>query len=180
MAQPIRLGKYGAGATEADKATRDAGGQQHRRGHGGDHPGIDDDRADQRPERRRCLGALQGTRRLLDQQVSKAVLGQTATTDAVTGGLGSGKEHRQVQEDIERADAKALAAVLNRDLVMPWVKLNHGPQKRYPRLKIERPEQEDLSAFATAIGPMIDRGLEWRKRTCWRNSTFPNRSPAHG
>ncbi len=96
----------------------------------------------------------------LDQQVSKAILGQTATTDAVTGGLASGKEHRQVQEDIERADAKALAAILNRDLIRPWVMLNHGEQKAYPRLKIERPEQEDLKAFADAIGPMIDRGLE--------------------
>lgn len=96
----------------------------------------------------------------LDEQVSKLVLGQTATTDAKTGGLGSGKEHRQVQEDIERADAKALAAVLNRDLIQPWMQLNFGPLKAYPRLKIEREESEDLKAMADALGPMIDRGLE--------------------
>jgi len=96
----------------------------------------------------------------LDEQVSKLVLGQTATTDAKTGGLGSGKEHRQVQEDIERADAKALAAVLNRDLIQPWMQLNFGPQKAYPRLIIAREESEDLKAFADAVGPMIDRGLE--------------------
>jgi phage gp29-like protein len=94
-----------------------------------------------------------------DKQVSKAVLGQTATTDAETGGFGSGKEHRQVQEDIETADATALAAVLTRDLVMPYVQLNHGPQKAYPRIKIGRPEEEDLKLFSVAIAPMIDRGL---------------------
>jgi phage gp29-like protein len=158
--QPIRLGKYGAGATDADKATLMRAVAN-----------IAGDMAAIIPESMMIeliaapnVGAAAGLYKeradWLDQQVSKAVLGQTATTDAVTGGLGSGKEHRQVQEDIERADAKALAAVLNRDLIIPWVKLNHGEQKRYPRLKIERPEQEDLSAFAGAIGPMIDRGLE--------------------
>ncbi len=158
--QPIRLGKYGAGATEADKATLMRAVSN-----------IAGDMAAIIPESMMIeliaapnVGAASGLYKeraeWLDQQVSKAVLGQTATTDAVTGGLGSGKEHRQVQEDIERADAKALAAILNRDLVIPWVKLNHGPQARYPRLKIERPEQEDLAAFAGAIGPMIDRGLE--------------------
>ena len=62
----------------------------------------------------------------LDKQTSKLVLGQTATTDAVTGGLGSGKEHREVQEDIERADASQLSAILNRDLIRPWVQLEFG------------------------------------------------------
>jgi phage gp29-like protein len=95
----------------------------------------------------------------LDQQVSKLVIGQTATTDAVTGGLGSGKEHRQVQEDIERADAVALAAILNRDLIRPWMQLNGGARTVYPRLVIARPEQEDLALFATSLVPFIDRGL---------------------
>lgn len=95
----------------------------------------------------------------LDKQISKAVLGQTSTTDAVTGGLGSGKEHREVQEDIERADCKALQSILNRDLIRPWIDLEYGPQKTYPRIIIGRPEEEDLKAFSDAVGPLIDRGL---------------------
>ncbi|CUH67991.1 Mu-like prophage protein gp29 [Thalassovita gelatinovora] len=94
-----------------------------------------------------------------DKQMSKAVLGQTATTDAVTGGLGSGKEHREVQEDIERADAKSLQAILNRDLIRPWVQLEFGPQKTYPRLIIARPEDEDLKAFADGLTPFVQLGL---------------------
>jgi phage gp29-like protein len=100
-----------------------------------------------------------------DKQISNAVLGQTATTDAVTGGLGSGKEHREVQKDIETADAKALAAILNRDLIRPWVQLEFGQRKTYPRLKIEHAEQEDLKAFSEAVGPLIDRGLEVEQAT---------------
>ncbi|AHD01184.1 DUF935 domain-containing protein [Leisingera methylohalidivorans] len=96
----------------------------------------------------------------LDKQTSKAVLGQTSTTDAVTGGLGSGKEHREVQEDIERADGRMLAAILNRQLVRPFIDLNHGPQKVYPRLVIARPEAEDLKAWTDATVPWVSAGLQ--------------------
>jgi phage gp29-like protein len=157
--QPVRLGKYGAGASEADKTTLMWAVSNI----AGDMAAIVPDTMMIEFVEMANVGTASGLYKercdWLDQQNSKLVLGQTATTDAVTGGLGSGKEHRQVQEDIERADAKALSAILNRDLIRPWVMLNHGPQKAYPRLKIERPEQEDLKAFADAIGPLIDRGL---------------------
>ncbi len=48
----------------------------------------------------------------LDLQVSKLVLGQTTTTDAVSGGHAVAKEHRLVQEDIERADARGLSVTV--------------------------------------------------------------------
>ncbi|WP_353429020.1 DUF935 domain-containing protein [Paracoccus denitrificans] len=95
-----------------------------------------------------------------DRQISKAVLGQTATTDAIAGGHAVGKEHRKVQEDIERADCKALAAILNRDLIRPWMDLEFGPSKNYPRLKIERPEAEDLVALSSALEKLVPLGLE--------------------
>jgi len=96
----------------------------------------------------------------LDRQISKAVLGQTATTDAIAGGHAVGREHRLVQEDIEAADASALAAILNRDLIRPWIQLEFGPQKRYPRLKIGRPKTEDLTALATSVEKMVGLGME--------------------
>ena len=95
----------------------------------------------------------------LDRQISKAVLGQTTTTDAVSGGHAVAKEHRQVQEDIERADCKGLAATLNRDLIRPWIDLEYGPQKRYPRLRIERPEADDLQRLATVLNVLVPMGL---------------------
>jgi phage gp29-like protein len=157
--QPLRLGKYGAGATEEDKATLFRAVANI----AGDCAAIIPEAMTIDFVETKSVGATADLyeRRCdwLDKQTSKAVLGQTATTDAVTGGLGSGKEHRQVQEDIERADAKALAAILNRDLVRPWIDLEFGPQKRYPRIKIGRPEVEDLTALAQSLGPMIDRGL---------------------
>ena len=158
--QPLRVGKWGPGASEKDKETL----YQAVANIAGDCAAII-------PESMTIdfveTGSVGASTQLykeradwLDQQISKCVLGQTATTDAVTGGLGSGKEHRQVQEDIERADAKALAAILNRDLIRPWMQLNFGPLRAYPRLVIGRPETVDIKALTSALGPMIDRGMK--------------------
>ncbi|WP_242415078.1 DUF935 domain-containing protein [Sphingomonas panni] len=98
----------------------------------------------------------------LDRQVSKAVLGQTGTTDSKAGGLGDGgnRVHNDVREDIERSDCKGVASTLNRDLIRPWVILQYGPQKRYPRMRIERPEAEDLSRLATSLKDLVPLGLK--------------------
>lgn len=100
----------------------------------------------------------------LDRQVSKAVIGQTNTTDAQAGGLGSGQAqvHNDVRQDIETADCKALAAVLNRDLIRPWMDLEFGPDRmkgRYPRLVIARPQQEDLQLLAESMSKLVPLGL---------------------
>lgn len=162
--QPVRVGKYGPGATDEEKATL----MRAVANIAGDMAAIVPETMLIEFVESRSVGASSDLylRRVdwLDQQMSKAVLGQTATTDAIAGGHAVGQEHREVQEDIERADCRALAAALNRDLIRPWVQLERGPQKRYPRLVIARPEKEDLTAFATAIAPMIDRGLRVRQK----------------
>ncbi len=158
--QPLRLGKYATGASEEDKDTlfRAVGNIA------GDCAAIIPESMAIEFVQTGSVGASSDLYKdradWLDKQISKAVLGQTATTDAVTGGLGSGKEHREVQKDIETADARALAAILNRDLIRPWMTLEFGPQKRYPRLVIERVEPEDLVSLSQSLGAMIDRGLE--------------------
>ena len=98
----------------------------------------------------------------LDRQVSKAVLGQTNTTDAQAGGLGSGQAdvHNEVRGDIEMADCKALSAVINRDLVRPWIDLEYGPQKSYPRLIIARPKAEDLNALVDNVVKLVGVGMK--------------------
>lgn len=157
--QPLRLGKFGAEASEAEKATLFRAVANI----AGDCAAIIPEGMSIDFIETRSVGQTadlyEKRADWLDRQVSKAVLGQTATTDAVTGGLGSGKEHRLVQEDIERADARALAAILNRDLIRPWVDLEFGPQKRYPRLVIARPEKEDLKGLVDAVVRLVPLGM---------------------
>lgn len=97
-----------------------------------------------------------------DQLISKAVLGQTATTDAIAGGHAVGQEHNDVRGDIERSDSRQLAATLNRDLVRPLVDLNRGPQPAYPRIVIGRPEGTDVAALSTALAQLVPVGLKVR------------------
>ena len=157
--QPIRIGKYGAGATKDDRDTL----YRAVANIAADCAAIMPDSMSLEFAEAKNLGTGHSNYKeradWLDQQVSKGVLGQTATTDSLTGGLGSGKEHRQVQEDIETSDSKSLSAIINRDLIRPWVMLEYGPQKRYPRVRIARPESEDLVSFTSALTPFIDRGM---------------------
>jgi phage gp29-like protein len=159
---PFRLGRYDTGATEADRrALLNALAQI-----GSDAAGIIPKSTDIEfvdGKMAASDGALfEKLATYLDQQVSKAVLGQTATTDAVASGLGGGlgKVHDGVRGDIERADAKQLAATLNLQLVQPMVMLNHGPRVAYPRIVLGREEAVDLKAMVEAAGPLIDRGLQ--------------------
>ena len=98
----------------------------------------------------------------LDDQVSKGVLGQTASTQGTPGKLGSDEEQALVRQDIKEHDASQLAASLRRDIVKPAIDLNFGPQPRggYPILRFDFGDKENLDELATSLAPFIDRGLK--------------------
>ena len=95
-----------------------------------------------------------------DSLISKAVLGQTLTTEAGDRGARSlGEVHDEVRHDIERSDATALAQTLTRDLVRPLVTLNHGERKRYPAIRIGREETIDIARVSDALAKLVPIGL---------------------
>lgn len=98
----------------------------------------------------------------IDRQVSKAVLGQTMTTDAQSAGLGSNQAsvHNDVRDDILRADVRDLETTINRDLVKPFVDLNFGPRKQYPRICFHVAEPEDLKLLTESLVKLVPLGLE--------------------
>lgn len=161
--QPLRLGKYGAGASEEDKETLFRAVANI----AGDCAAIvPESMAIEFVEAKNVSGSLDLYERRadwLDRQISKAVLGQTGTTDATPGKLGGSDDHTQVREDIERADARSLAAILNRDLVRVWIDLEFGPQRAYPRLKIGRPEERDVMQTVEAVEKLVPLGLRVQK-----------------
>lgn len=108
----------------------------------------------------------------IDDAVSKVVLGQTSSSDAKAGGLGSGQAnlHGDVRQDIADADAVELSATLTRDLAMPMVLLNRGPRKRYPQIIVGRPDAVDVKEFLDAADRGVRMGVPiaistWRERT---------------
>lgn len=157
--QPVRVGKFHAGASADDRATLFRAVANI----AGDCAAIIP--AEMELEFIESKNVGQGSdlyekrANWLDQQTSKAVLGQTTTTDAISGGHAVSQEHREVQGDIETADCKAVAACLNRDLVRPWIDLEHGPQPRYPRIRIRRPKREDIAGLSSALADLVPLGL---------------------
>ena len=156
---PLRLGRYGPGATDDDiKKLINAVSN------------LGSDAAAVVPQSMTIdfQNAIQGTgaNQLFekaadwwDRQVSKAVLGQTATTEGTPGKLGNEDAQDKVRLDLLKADAKQLSNTISRDLVRPYIDLNHGPRPAYPRLVIFVPEPEDIAQLTNSLKELVPLGL---------------------
>lgn len=174
--QPLRLGKYGAGASEADKDKLLRAVAN-----------IGTDFAAVVPESMAIEfieASLTGSHELyekradwLDRQVSKLVLGQTATTDAIAGGHAVGRVHDEVRADIEDADARQIAATLNRDLVRALIDLNFGPRRTYPKISIGRPDEIDTDALVKNVVALVPMGLKVGMSTMRDHLGLPDPDP---
>ena len=156
--QPIRVGKYGPDATEEDRRTL----LRAVANIGTDAAAIIPEsmmmefiKADQK----NSADMYEKLASFMERQQSKAVLGQTTTTDAISGGHAVSKEHNEVREDIEKADANQVGAILKRDIVKPLIDLNRGPRRAYPSIKIGRAEQIDQGKFAENVERLSRTGM---------------------
>jgi phage gp29-like protein len=173
--QPLRLGKYGSGASEADKSTL----LQAVANIGTDAAAIIPDSMVIEFTQARQAGSAELYERFceyIDRQTSKAVLGQTLTTELPRGGgsRAAAQIHDGVRKDILGADARRLAATLTRDLIKPIVDLNAGPQKRYPHVQFAMPDNEDAKTFADIVCELADRGLRIGQDTVLERLGLPN------
>ncbi|WP_233007164.1 DUF935 domain-containing protein [Rheinheimera faecalis] len=156
---PVRIGKYGANASTDDISTlinaissiaSDAGAVipesmkielvETAKGNGGDT-------------------LFENMARWCDEQVSKAVLGQTMTADNGSS-QSQATVHNEVRIDIAKWDARQLESSVNEYLIKPFIILNWGVQQRYPKVRIKVPEPEDLKMLVESITPLVDRGLK--------------------
>lgn len=162
--QPIRVGKYHPGASDEEKETLLRAVAN-----------IGTDAAAIIPtgmimefvesgQRRPSADLYKSFAEYIDLQISKAVLGQTLTTEVDGASLAAAKVHGGVKDDIERSDCKQLASTLNRDLVRPIVDLNNGPQQAYPLIRIGRPEEADAKFIVDAVNKLVPLGLRVGQR----------------
>lgn len=154
---PLRLGKYSAGASKEDIETLIRAVANI----GTDSAAVVPQSMDIEFVRG---GAVGGDRvftvlvEWIDQQVSKAVLGQTMTADSGSSEAQS-KVHNEVRKDILKADTRQLSVPLNRDIVRPYVDLNHGPQEHYPTVILQVTEAEDVTALVSNVKELVPLGL---------------------
>lgn len=159
--QPYRVGKYHPSATETDKSKL----LQAVASIGSDAAAIIPEGMMIEFIEAARSGAADLYERLteyMDAQVTKAVLGQTLTSDVSSrgGSRALGEVHDKVRRDIMRSDARQLAATLNRALVRPLVDLNAGPQQAYPRIRIGLPDELTTMQKLQAVTKLVPMGLD--------------------
>jgi phage gp29-like protein len=111
----------------------------------------------------------------MDRQISKAVLGQTLTTEVKgEGSYAASQTHDEVRADIVKADADLLCECLNNTLVRWLVDLNFPGVSEYPKLWIRCEDEEDLQPLAERDKILaVDIGLPIPKRYFFETYGIP-------
>lgn len=99
--------------------------------------------------------------RYMDEQISKAVLGETMSTTAASAGLGSNQAGVQndVRLEVAEDDNDELCETLN-DTLVRWVVEFNAPGAGLPKLCRDFNEPEDLAKRATRDKTLFDMGWE--------------------
>ena len=156
---PMRLGKYDASATKEDV-------EQLKRAvsHLGTDTGAVIPEAMQiefisNPNAQGLKGLFSQLATYLDQQISKAVLGQTMTTDQGSSHA-QALVHNEVRKSLVSSDAHLLAHTLRRDLLTPFIQLNFGADVPIPQLHFEEAPQIAPKILIEAVKELIPLGFD--------------------
>jgi len=159
---PLRLGKYDSSASQADREALVTA----IRALGSDAAGIISKNTE--IEFVEAAGRLSGNynpyqvlAEFCNREMSKAVLGQTLTTDTTyaTGTYSAAKVHDRVRSDLIEADAEGLAATLRAQLIRPLVGFNFGWEEPLPHFVFDYGEEEDYKATAETYEILSRMGM---------------------
>lgn len=96
------------------------------------------------------------------REMSKAVLGQTLTTEeGKSGSRALGQVHDQVRQDLLESDAAELSETISQDLIRPLVDFQFGPQATYPRFCLDARPPADLSGRAELYKTLEPLGVRF-------------------
>ena len=158
---PLRLGKYDNTASPAD---RDALVQAIRN-LGSDAAGVISKATEiefvDATSRSGGVNPYQLMAEFCNREMSKAVLGQTLTTDTAgsTGTYAAASVHGQVRKDLVAADAQALASTLREQLLRPLVGFNFGWDKPVPWFRFRFEAEEDLKTLSEVYRNLAAMGV---------------------
>lgn len=162
---PIRIGKYGAGATADEKRTLLRALAQ-----------IGHNAAGIMPESMNIElhnignGASSNNNPFLqmadwcEKSIARLILGQTLTSgaDGKSSTHALGTVHNEVRRDLLISDAKQIAQTITQQLILPYIQINIDPNidpTRIPYFEFDIKEREDLTQFAQALPKLVDIGV---------------------
>lgn len=146
---PLRLGKYDPGASKEDKDALISA----IRSLGSDAAGIISKNTEiEFIETIKSSGKnnlFEELANFCNKEISKAILGQTLTTqEGKSGSYSLGKVHDLVRHDLIKADCDALGKTLQFQVVRPLVGYNYGWDMPLPTVKFKFEEPEDLKMLS--------------------------------
>ena len=168
---PLRLGTYDATASEKDKAAlMDAIVRM-----GTDAAGIVPSGTDIRfieSNKQSSVDIYERLARFCDEQMSKAIVGQTLTSDS-GGSYAQSKTHNDVRKDLTEADCKAVMETVRRDLIRPLVEFNFGVRAHVPYFVLNATDTDDLKETAEIVNTLAAAGLEIPKSWLYKKFNIP-------
>lgn len=168
---PLRLGTYDATASEDDKlALMDAIVQL-----GTDAAGIVPAGTSIQfieSQKQSSVDIYERLARFCDEQMSKAIVGQTMTADSGSS-LAQSKTHNEVRKDLTAGDCTALMSTIRRDIIRPLVLYNFGPGAKAPYFVINSADADDLKEVSEIYTTLSAAGLEIPKKFLYKKFNIP-------
>ncbi|QEH17313.1 DUF935 domain-containing protein [Histophilus somni] len=170
---PIRIGKYGAGATSNEKQTLKRALAEI----GHNAAGIMPESMSIELHDVASAGSAGGNNPFLqmadwcEKSIARLILGQTLTSgaDGKSSTNALGNVHNEVRRDLLVSDVKQLEQTFTRQIILPFLQINFGniDPGRIPRFEFDTKEPADLALFADSLPKLVDVGLpipvEWAR-----------------
>lgn len=115
----------------------------------------------------------------MDRQISKAVLGQTATTEGTPGKLGNEDAQDDVRQDLVEADADFLDECFNNTLIRWIVDYNFPDVTAYPKIVTHAARKPDLKE-RSEIDKTVTKDIGVPVPTKYFYETYNIPEPAEG
>lgn len=157
---PLRIGRYGSGASEADKDTLLRAVLEV--GHNAAAIIPEGMAIEFQTAASGQSDPFEAMINWCERTQSKAILGGTLTSqsDGKSSTNALGNVHNEVRHDLLVSDAKQLAGTLSRDLIYPMLALNgFSGLKRLPRFVFDTREAADLNTYADSLERLVRVGM---------------------
>lgn len=162
---PIRIGKYGAGATRDEKNTLKRALAEI----GHNAAGIMPESMSIELHNAASTGAGSASNPFLqmvewcEKAVARLVLGQTLTSgaDGKSSTNALGNVHNEVRRDLLISDVKQLAQTFTQQIILPYLQINFAnvDPTRIPVFEFDTKEPADLAVLAESLPKLVDIGL---------------------
>ncbi|MCT8816493.1 DUF935 domain-containing protein [Glaesserella parasuis] len=163
---PIRIGKYGAGATKDEKQTLKRALAEI----GHNAAGIMPESMSIELHNAANAGGASGNNPFLqmvdwcEKSIARLILGQTLTSgaDGKSSTNALGNVHNEVRRDLLVSDVKQLGQTFTQQIILPYLLINfpNVDPARIPTFEFDTKEPADLALFADSLPKLVDIGLQ--------------------